>query len=1183
MAKHAVTLDDKYTQESGAVFMSSVQALVRLPIVQKRRDTAAGLNTAGYITGYRGSPLGVYDTALWAAGKHLKANSIEFIPGVNEELAAASVRGSQQLHWFDKPLYDGVFALWYGKGLGVDRGHEALKMGNFEGSAKFGGVLVIAGDDHGGKSSATAHQSEQVLAASMIPILYPANTEEILQFGLYGIAMSRFSGLWVSLKGTNDTLEATASVNTDVENFTVIEPTDYPKPANSLNILKEEIFPIPQEQKLIRFRLPAAQAFVRANKLDRVVYDTSGPTARRTLGIVTAGKSYLDVRQALADLGISEARAQLLGLRIYKLGMTWPVEPQGLAEFVRGHNEILVVEEKRAFIEDQVRSLLYNQTDPALRPPITGKLDLQGNMLIPADGETSPAMLCDVIGKRLEALNLLEGEIGDLVTARRNELVATASVPSANIIRTAYFCSGCPHNSSTVVPEGHLAFAGVGCHALAHFMPGRPTAWAAQMGAEGSLWIGLHHFTGIKHAFQNLGDGTYFHSGSLGIRASVGAGVNVTYKLLYNDAIAMTGGQPYDGKLTVDMMARQVAAEGVQKVVIVTDQPEKYPAGVNWPAGLTIHPRSELVTVEEELSNTPGVTALIYDQTCAAEKRRRRKRGLMVDPDKRTFINAAVCEGCGDCSVKSNCVSVQPLETTLGRKRQIDQSNCNKDFSCVTGFCPSFVTLYGAKVKKAEKSALKIDPESIFAQLPVPAMPALNDNYGILVTGIGGTGVLTVSAILGMAAHLEGRGCSIMDMTGMAQKNGAVLSHLRLAPTRGEIYSSRIGPASAAVVIGCDMVVTAGMEALKAVRPGYTHSVVNSTIVPTAQFQSNKNVDFQEAGLLTNIKKVNGADKVSAVDATRIATALLGDSIATNLFMVGYAVQKGLVPLSIATIEEAIRLNGVAVTMNMHAFNWGRVAANDPVLVEQVADQMKARTTSEAEHKVETLNDVIAIRRKLLTDYQNSAYANKYSDLVEWMRKREQELMPGSERMTAAVAHNYAKVMAYKDEYEVARLYTNGEFKQNLKETFEGDFEIKFNLAPPTISKKNPRTGELIKREYPSWMMNVFNVLARFKSLRGTALDIFGKTEERRMERRLIGEYEALTRHVIEKFSPEKIDQAAELLSLYDDIRGYGHIKERNYKEVKQKESALLAKFEGKLPAVVVQFASNQAKERKAS
>ena len=1178
MAKHAVTLDDKYTQESGTVFMSSVQALVRLPIVQKRRDTAAGLNTAGYITGYRGSPLGVYDTALWAAGKHLKANSIEFIPGVNEELAAASVRGSQQLHWFEKPLYDGVFALWYAKGLGVDRGHEALKMGNFEGSAKHGGVLVIAGDDHGGKSSATAHQSEQVLAATMIPILYPANTEEILEFGLYGIAMSRFSGLWVSIKGTNDTLEATASVNTDVENFVVVEPTDYPKPANSLNILKEEIFPIPQEQKLIRYRLPAAQAFVRANKLDRVVYDGN----RRTLGIVTAGKAYLDVRQALTDLGISEARAKLLGIRIYKLGMTWPVEPQGLAEFVDGHSEILVVEEKRAFIEDQVRSLLYNQTDPSKRPPITGKLDLQGNSLIPADGETSPAMLCDVIGKRLEALNLLDGEIADLVTARRNELVATASVPAANIIRSAYFCSGCPHNSSTVVPEGHLAFAGVGCHALAHFMPGRPTAWAAQMGAEGTLWIGLHRFTGIKHAFQNLGDGTYFHSGSLGIRASVGAGTNVTYKLLYNDAIAMTGGQPYDGKLTIDMMARQVAAEGVEKVVIVTDQPDKYPAGVAWPSGLTIHHRSELVTVEETLSNIPGVTVLIYDQTCAAEKRRRRKRGLMVDPDKRTFINSEVCEGCGDCSVKSNCVSVQPLETSLGRKRQIDQSNCNKDFSCVTGFCPSFVTLYGAKVRKAEKSALKIDPESIFAQLPTPAMPALNDNYGVLVTGIGGTGVLTVSAILGMAAHLEGKGCSIMDMTGMAQKNGAVLSHLRLAPTRGEIFSSRIGAASAAVVIGCDMVVTAGMEAMKAVRPGYTHSVINSTIVPTAQFQSNKNVDFQEAGLLNNIKKVNGAENVSTVDATRIATALLGDSIATNLFMVGYAVQKGLVPLSIATIEEAIRLNGVAVTMNMHAFNWGRVAANDPVLVEQVADQMKARPAAELEHKIETLNDVIAIRRKLLTDYQSVSYANKYSELVEWVRKREQELMPGSERLTAAVAHNYAKVMAYKDEYEVARLYTSGSFKQKLNETFEGDFEVKFNLAPPLFSKKDPRTGELIKKEYPSWMMSAFNILAGFKGLRGTPLDIFGKTEERKMERRLIGEYEALTRQVFDKFSAEKIDQAVELLALYDDIRGYGHIKERNVKEVKQKEAALMARYEGKLPATVVQFVPDLAKAKRA-
>lgn len=1165
MVKHAVTLDDKYTQEHGQVFLSSVQALVRIPLVQKRRDLKAGLNTAGYITGYRGSPLGVYDAALWAASAHLKESGVEFIPGVNEELAAASCRGTQQLHWFEKPRYDGVFAYWYAKGLGVDRGHEALKMGNFEGAARHGGVLLICGDDHGGKSSATAHQSEQVLEAAMIPILYPANTQEFLEYGLYGIAMSRFSGCWVAFKVTNDTVEATATVNVDVEDIEVVLPTDHPQPPNSLNILKEEIFPIPQEQKLVRYRLPAVQAFVRANRIDRVVFDSS----RRTLGIVTAGKAYLDVRQALADLGISEARARMLGLRIYKLGLTWPVEPQGLLEFVRGHDEILVVEEKRAFIESQLKQILYNQADPALRPPVSGKLDLDGGPLIPADGETSPAMLCEVLARRLEARGLLQGDIADAVAQRRQELVQSAAAPTAPVVRTAYFCSGCPHNSSTVVPEGAVAYAGVGCHALAHFMPSRPTAWAVQMGGEGTLWLGMHRFTGIPHVFQNLGDGTYFHSGSLAIRASVGAGSNITYKLLYNDAIAMTGGQPIDGKLTIDMMARQIAAEGAQKVVIVTDQPDKYPAGTDWPKGLSIHHRSELVTVEEQLSRVPGVTALLYDQTCAAEKRRRRKRGLMPDPDKRTFINAAVCEGCGDCSVKSNCVSVQPLETELGRKRVIDQSNCNKDFSCVTGFCPSFVTVYGARLRKAEKGKQAFEPETLFAGLPQPATPPLSGNTGILVTGIGGTGVLTVTAILGMAAHLENRGCSIMDMTGMAQKNGAVLSHLRLAPGPDGIFATRIGAASAAVVIGCDMVVAAGMEAIRAVMPGKTRSVINTTIVPTAQFQSNKNIDFQQATLLNNIRKAHGSpEQVSTVDATRLATALLGDSIASNLFMVGYAVQKGLVPLSVEPILEAIRLNGVAVAMNQQAFQWGRLAAHDLAAVEKAvlavkASQGSAQAGEPAPSK--TLDELIERRRALLSAYQNAAYAGRYSALVERARRQEQQVLgAGSERLTAAVARTYARVMAYKDEYEVARLYSSGEFQRQLAQTFEGDYTVKFNLAPPLFSKRDPRTGHLVKREYPAWMMSAFRFLARFRGLRGTPLDIFGRTAERRMERQLVADYEALAQRVLDRLAPDRADLAVQLLSLYEDIRGYGHVKERNFKAVREQEGQLLARYEGR-------------------
>ncbi len=1148
MVKHATTLDDKYTATEGRVLISSVQSLVRLPIVQKQRDTAAGLNTAGYITGYRGSPIGVYDAALWGAKDHLAASGIEFIPGVNEELAAATLRGTQQLHWYPKPRYDGIFSIYYAKMLGIDRAHEALKMGNLEGAAEHGGVLVLAADDHGGKSSATAQGSDQSLIGAMIPVLYPANTQEFIRFGLLGIAMSRFSGLYVGFKCTSDTLEATASVSVDDEAFDIILPEA--EKGNGLNILQNEKMPIPQEQKVMRLRLPAAKAFARANAIDQVVFDSRW----RRLGIVTAGKSYLDVLQALADLGIDEARATKLGIRIYKLGMIWPIEPEGLCEFVEGHEEILVVEEKRPVIEEQITLLLYNETDPKRRPRVVGKTEPDGTPLIPSDGETTPALLLDVIARRMVALGVSDEALSDAIATRTALLSQSATVPNSPLMRTAYFCSGCPHNTSTQHPDGTVNFAGVGCHALAHFMPQRKTEWAAQMGAEGSLWIGLHRFTDIPHVFQNLGDGTYFHSGSLAIRAAIASGASITYKLLYNDAIAMTGGQPIDGTLTIDMMARQIAAEGVRKIVVVTDEPDKYPDSADWPKGLTIHHRRDLIAVQEELASIGGVTAMIYDQTCAAEKRRRRKRGLMVDPDKRVFINSAVCEGCGDCSTKSNCLSVEPVDTAMGRKRRINQSSCNKDFSCAEGFCPSFVTLKGATPRKVRVDTKDDRAAKIFAGLKAPAPMPLHRNYGVMITGIGGTGVLTVGAILAMAAHLEEKGCSVMDMTGMAQKGGAVLSHLQIAPSPKDIYASRIGPLGSSLVIGCDLVVTAGMEALRSMRHGQTQVVVNSTVTPTAQFQNNAQINLTPDTLIENIAAVAGADHVASAPATALATRLMGDSIATNLFMVGYAAQKGLFPLAIQSIEEAIRLNGVALKMNLQAFNWGRVAAADPAAIDTYLDHSGEAIDLAVP---ETLDALIAQRAAFLTAYQDKAYADRFMGSIAALRLREAAVAPGSEILTASAVQTLAQVMAYKDEYEVARLQTSPAFKAELDAAFEGNYTVRYNLAPPLFAKRDKRTGHLLKQEFGPWMRHGFALLAPMKRMRGTFLDPFGRTAERRMERSLIVEVEDVIARLAATADSDRIPQAVALLAAYRDIRGYGHIKHNNLEQVRSRLSSL--------------------------
>jgi indolepyruvate ferredoxin oxidoreductase len=1152
MTKTAVQLDDKFIIDDGRLYLTSMQALVRLPMVQRRRDLAAGLNTGGYITGYRGSPIGTYDAALWAAQKLLNEHKITFVPGINEELAAASVRGSQQMEWFAGPKYDGVFAIWYGKGLGVDRGIEALKMANFEGAAKHGGVLVVVGDDHGGKSSATAHQSEQALESAMIPILYPSNTQEILDYGLYGWAMSRYSGAWVGLKGTNDTLEVTASVYAEGERVNIVTPTEFAMPPGGLNLRKND-FPLPQEDRAVNQRLPAAQAFVRANGLDKVIFDSP----KRELGIVTAGKPYLDVRQALADLGIDETRAAALGIRLYKLALTWPVEPQGALEFAAGHKQVFVIEEKRAFIETQLASLYYGM-DAGTRPSLVGKKGLDGSRLLPAAGDLNAAIVREAIYHRLTALGLADDDIHARMARIKNGYEKGVAAVGSNVVRTAYFCSGCPHNSSTKLPEGSVGFQGVGCHALvSYFMPDRPHAWTAQMGAEGAMWIGLAPFVdGVEHIFQNLGDGTYFHSGILAVRASVAAKRNVTYKLLYNDAIAMTGGQPLEGEMSVLQLSQQLFWEGVKPVIVVTDEPEKYP-NVTWPEGTTVHHRDELDAVQKRLREVKGVSAIIYDQTCASEKRRRRKRGTFPDPNKRVVINPDVCEGCGDCSTKSNCVSVQPLETEYGRKRVIDQSSCNKDFSCLNGFCPSFITIEGGALRKAEKSAGGDVLSEALARIPVAVPTRFDRAYDTLITGIGGTGVLTVGAILGMAAHIEGKGATIMDMTGMAQKGGAVLSHLRIGAKPENIFSPRLGAGMADLILGCDLVVTTGKETMQAVTTNHTKALVNSYVVPTAQFQANAKIDFSSLRLRKSITDVVGEGHAHYVDATTLATRILGDSIATNLFMVGYAAQLGLLPLAVETVEQAIRLNGISVEANLRTFRWGRVAAAEPATAEAVAAKA---APSGAEPLSTSLEQVIASREARLSAYQNAAWAARYRNVVAKVQGVETALSAGT-ALTEAVARNLAKLMSYKDEYEVARLHASGAQAARIAAQFDGNFKMKFHLAPPLISRKDPSTGRPRKIEFGGWLLPAFNILQKGKVLRGTLFDIFGYSAERKAERRLIEDYLATLDILLAKLTVVNLPLAVEIAQIPDEIKGYGYIKETNMTKAAEKLASLLKQF----------------------
>ena len=1173
-ALESVSLDDKYALDHGRAFMSGVQALVKLPMLQRQRDALMGKNTAGFVSGYRGSPLGGYDQALQKAAEHLKAQNIVFQPGVNEELAATALWGTQQLGFAPAGTqkFDGVFGIWYGKGPGVDRCSDVFKHANMAGTTPWGGVIAVAGDDHVAKSSTAAHQSDHIFKACGLPVFFPASVQEILDLGLHAFAMSRFAGVWTGMKTIQEIVESSATALIDPERVQIVVP-DFEMPPGGVHIRWPD-HALDQEARLFDHKWYAALAYVRANRLNHNTI--AGPNDR--FGIIASGKAYNDTRQALSDLGLDDATCRRIGLRLHKVAVVWPLEAQITREFATGLREILVVEEKRQVIEYQLKEELYNWR-PDVRPNVLGKFDeAEGDFsggewsqpnpsahtLLRANADLNPAIIARAIARRLQRL----GSVPDEVTARINAHLAIldAQAQAAQTLRSAtadaarqpWFCSGCPHNTSTQVPEGSRAMAGIGCHFMATWMD-RRTIGFTQMGGEGVPWVGQEPFSTESHVFANLGDGTYFHSGLLAVRQSIAAGVNITYKILYNDAVAMTGGQQVGERPeghSVVQIAQSMRAEGAQRITIVTDEPEKYDGVTGLPDGIAIQHRDTLDAVQRAFREIPGTTVIIYDQTCATEKRRRRKRGTMAEPDQRVVINELVCEGCGDCGVQSNCLSVEPLETEFGRKRQINQSSCNKDFSCVKGFCPSFVTVQGGQLRKKDKKGAGV--EWTGGALPHPALPALGDEaWGIVVAGVGGTGVITIGQLLGVAAHIEGKGIVTQDAAGLAQKGGATWSHVLIGASQDSIRTTRVSAASADLILGCDPIVAANPETVQRLRAGRTHVALNTSATPTAAFV--RNADWQNPAqtCVDLMVRTLGEGAVGLFDAEATATRLLGDSLYANPFMLGYAWQKGWIPLGQASLMRAIELNAVAVAQNKAAFEWGRRAAHDPQAVRALLQPAAQVITLQPR---ETLDRVIERRAEFLTGYQNTAYAARYRALVERVRQAEAAL-GSTTPLTDAVARALFKLMAYKDEYEVARLHTDPAFHAKIAAQFEGDYALKVHLAPPLLAKKNER-GELVKRPYGPFMFTAFRWLARFKGLRGTALDPFGRTEERRTERALIAEYEGDVQRLLAGLTPERHALAAEIARLPMQIRGFGHVKERHLAAARAQREALWGRWD---------------------
>ncbi|WP_298493603.1 indolepyruvate ferredoxin oxidoreductase family protein [uncultured Maritimibacter sp.] len=1128
------TLTDRYDLTEGRVFLTGTQALVRIMFDQARRDREAGRKTAGFVSGYRGSPLGGLDLEMWRVTERLKSQNITFMPAVNEDLGATAVLGSQQATLDPDCDVEGVFSMWYGKGPGVDRSGDALRHGNAYGTDPKGGVLVVAGDDHGCVSSSMPHQSDAVFLAWFMPVLNPADVEEYLTFGEYGLALSRYSSTWVGFKAISETVESGRSVRLHPDRTFVYPEIDLPP--GGIHIRGND-GPSPEIEVRMTHKLRAVEAFVEANPIDRAIYGL--PDA--PFGIVTTGKGHLDTLEALRLLGLDEAKCRALGIDIYKVGMVWPLARRDALGFVSGKKEVLVIEEKRGIIESQLKEFFYDW--PGDKPEkMVGKHDAQATRdLVPWTGELSPRALIPILAERLAPF--FPGE--DLVAKARaltETPVPVLNTPGAT--RTPYFCSGCPHNSSTVVPEGSTAGAGIGCHVMASWMD-RDTAGFAQMGGEGVPWSVRQIWNGGKHQFQNLGEGTWYHSGSLAIRQAVASKANITYKVLYNDAVAMTGGQPVDGPVSVQGIAANARAEGVERIALVSDDIGKFSKS-EFPAGTSFHDRGEMDTIQRELREVKGVSMLIYEQTCATEKRRRRKRGKMEDPKRFAYINPLVCEGCGDCSVESNCLSVEPRETPFGRKRKINLSTCNKDFSCLDGFCPSFVTVEGGERRKREGTSVDLD--SLVAKVPAPALPDLAQPFDLLVTGVGGTGVVTVGALITMGAHLQGLGSSVLDFTGFAQKFGTVLSYIRLGQEPDAIHQVRIEQGHADAVIGCDVVVSSAPKASQHYRAG-TRMVLNLAEMPTGDIVLRRDADLMVKLREASIAKVVGADNLVSLDANRVSETLLGDQVFANTIMLGMAWQKGLVPVELWALDRAIELNGVAIEGNKRAFAIGRIMAETP---EALAPQL-----GRMEPEVQSLDEMIEERARFLVGYQNEAYAQRYRDTIAGFRKRLAAGMP--EDLIAQAAKSLFKLMAYKDEYEVARLHTQMGFEDELAATFTGDYKVHYHMAPPMLPLGKDERGRPNKVQLGAWMRPVLGGLARFKGLRGTPLDLFGYSHERRMNREMIGWYEDVLAQVATKATTENVADALKIVKAPQDMRGYGPVWEQAVALEKPKAETALA------------------------
>jgi indolepyruvate ferredoxin oxidoreductase len=1139
--------------------MNGAQAIARVLLAQRARDQRNALDTAGYVTGYRGSPLGNVDTTFWSIKQRFAQAHIVFQPGMNEDIAATALHGTQQLDAVQRPRCEGVFAAWYGKGPGVDRSGDAFKHGNYAGSHPKGGVVLFYGDDHGGKSSTVAHQSEQALAASLIPSLYPADVAEILSYGLLAFAMSRYSGSWVGVKCVDEVAEQTATVDLHLDETAAAEPAPSGPhlpwlgapaiPPEGVHIRQGPFDPLRDEQIVLEHRLPRVRAFVLAHGIDRCVIRAPRPA----LGLVTAGKSYGDVRAALLLLGLDDARAAAIGISLYKVGCIWPLEPKGLAAFAAGNRTLLVIEEKKSLIEQQAAATLINHAD---RPMLLGKIDETGSPLLSSVLPLEPAVIALAIADRLASLGLLD----EALCAARASLPLTGSGTDAMVPKRApYFCSGCPHNRSTMVPDGSLSMTGIGCHTMANFVRPQVALPPTQMGGEGTNWIGLAPFTDTPHIFQNMGDGTYFHSGTLAIRAAVAAGVNITYKILYNDAVAMTGGQPVDGSISAATIAHQVLHEGVKRVVLLSDDPDRHRRAKELPPDVMIGHRDELDEVQRTLRETPGCTVLIFEQTCAAEKRRRRKRGTVPDPPKRLFIAPDVCEGCGDCSVQSTCVSLVPIDTALGRKRAIDQSSCNKDYSCLNGFCPAFLTIHGAEMRKPDVAAADTSLED----LPPPERAPLGHGaFNLMVSGIGGTGVITVGALIGMAAHLDGLCMSSFDMTGLSQKNGAVYSHVRIARNAAHITSQRLGRGDADLMLAFDLIAALAAESANTIQRGRTMALVNAHVSPTVALQFDRDFAPDPEVLLARLRDQAGQEAVEALDASALAIAALGDAIGANLLLVGVAAQRGLLPVSVASIERAITLNGVAVAFNIRAFRLGRLFSVDPARVRSLA----AGSRPPAPPLPGTFAEVVSSRASHLTGYQNAALAGRYRELIDRVAARESSVIPSSDALAHTVARVYARLLAYKDEYEVARLLTQPALAEKLRGTFAPGVRVAFNLAPPILAGRLVN-GRPRKREFGAWLRPLLRMLALGRHVRGTAFDPFGYSAERRAERALIGEYEQLVARVLAALTPDTHAAGVQLLSLAEDIRGFGPVKQaamQRYRErLSKAEQAFSSRIRG--------------------